>query len=350
MTVMPNGVNLIPDNNGVSRTDAASAENGPQLELLYTEWKRDPASVDEQWHAFFSGFELGCQQLPRRAPAPAKTTPPASSGTALASVPEAERLRQSRVDALVSAYRRLGHQAAKIDPLNLLKRTVPELALDYVKLSDADLDTEFEIYWAGKLSFLPLHEIIELLKEPTAATWASSTCTSRITRFAAGFARASRKGRLRKDTLPNAEKKRVLSHLLEGELFEKFLHTRYVGQKRFSLEGWRDGHPHSRQDRGGMSRHGVEQIVMGMAHRGRLNVLANILGKDYEFVFNEFAENFVPNSELGDGDVKYHMGYDSIVSTSTGPKIGISLAPNPSHLETVCPVVEGKARAWQRQA
>jgi 2-oxoglutarate dehydrogenase E1 component len=96
-------------------------------------------------------------------------------------------------------------------------------------------------------------------------------------------------------------------------------------------------------------RHGVEQIVMGMAHRGRLNVLANILGKDYEFVFNEFADNYVPNSELGDGDVKYHLGYEAMVTTSTGNKVGISLAPNPSHLEAVCPVVEGKARAWQRR-
>src|SRR3984957_11380878 len=112
MTVMPNGVNLALDNNGVSRTDAASAENGPQLDALYSQWKRDPASVDAQWQAFFAGFELGCQQPPRRASA----APPAAE-------PAPERHRQSRVDALVSAYRRLGHQAAHIDPLNILKRT-----------------------------------------------------------------------------------------------------------------------------------------------------------------------------------------------------------------------------------
>ena len=142
-------------------------------------------------------------------------------------------------------------------------------------------------------------------------------------------------GRLRKDTLPNAEKKRVLGHLLEGELFEKFLHTRYVGQKRFSLEGGETVIPILDKIVEECPRHGVEQIVMGMAHRGRLNVLANILGKDYEFIFNEFGENYVPNSEQGDGDVKYHLGYDSIVTTSTGKKVGLSLAPNPSHLETV---------------
>ena len=108
-------------------------------------------------------------------------------------------------------------------------------------------------------------------------------------------------GRLRKDTLPNAEKKRVLGHLLEGELFEKFLHTRYVGQKRFSLEGGETVIPILDKIVEECPRHGVEQIVMGMAHRGRLNVLANILGKDYEFIFNEFGENYVPNSEQGDG-------------------------------------------------
>src|SRR5277367_503127 len=119
MTVMPNGVNLTLDNNGVSRTDAASAENGPQLDALYTQWKRDPASVDASLNAFFAGFELGCQQPPKRGAAPAKASGAAVSAGAVS----VDHGHQSRVDALVSAYRRLGHQAAKIDPLNLLKRT-----------------------------------------------------------------------------------------------------------------------------------------------------------------------------------------------------------------------------------
>ena len=342
MTVMPNGVQLTPDSNGISRTDAASAENASQLDSLYTQWKRDPASVDAQWDAFFAGFELGCQQPPRRSAGLAASAPRTVE-------PEGGRLRQSRVDALVSAYRRLGHQAAKIDPLNLLKRTVPELSLDYVKLSEADLDTEFEIYWAGKLSLMPLRTIIELLKETYCGNVGIEYMHIENYTIRRWIRDRVEEGRLRKDTLPNAEKKRVLGRLLEGELFEKFLHTRYVGQKRFSLEGGETVIPILDKIVEECPRHGVEQIVMGMAHRGRLNVLANILGKDYEFVFNEFAENFVPNSELGDGDVKYHMGYDSIVTTSTGNKISLSLAPNPSHLEAVCPVVEGKARAWQRR-
>jgi len=342
MTVMPNGVNLTLDNNGVSRTDAASAENGPQLEALYEQWKRDPASVEAQWHAFFAGFELGCQQPPRRGGEAARSAAPAVA-------PNKDQLRQSRVDALVSAYRRLGHQQAKLDPLNLIKRRTPELSFDYMKLTEADLDTEFEIYWAGKLTRMPLHTMIDLLHETYCGHVGIEYMHIENYTIRRWLRDRIEEGRLRKDTLPNAEKKRVLSHLLEGELFEKFLHTRYVGQKRFSLEGGETIIPILDKIVEECPRMGVEQIVMGMAHRGRLNVLANVLGKDYEFVFNEFADNYVPNSELGDGDVKYHQGYESIVTTSTGSKIGISLAPNPSHLEAVCPVVEGKTRAWQRR-
>jgi 2-oxoglutarate dehydrogenase E1 component len=196
---------------------------------------------------------------------------------------------------------------------------------------------------------MPLRTIVELLRETYCGHVGIEYMHIENYTIRRWLRRRIEEGRLRKDTLPNAEKKRVLSHLLEGEMFEKFLHTRYVGQKRFSLEGGETIIPILDKIVEECPRHGVQQIVMGMAHRGRLNVLANILGKDYEFIFNEFGENYVPNSEQGDGDVKYHQGYDSMVTTSTGSKIGISLAPNPSHLETVCPVVEGKARAWQRR-
>jgi 2-oxoglutarate dehydrogenase E1 component len=342
MTVMPNGVSLTLDNNSVSRADAASAENGPELDALYTQWKRDPASVDVQWHAFFAGFELGCQQPPRRGPQTAQTAAPANAS-------DQERFRQSSVDSLVSAYRRLGHQQAKLDPLNLLKRSVPELNLEYFKLTETDLESEFEIYWAGKRCQMTLRMIVDLLTETYCGHVGTEYMHIENYTIRRWLRDRIEEGRLRKDTLPNAEKRRVLSHLLEGELFEKFLHTRYVGQKRFSLEGGETVIPMLDKIVEECPRHGVEQIVMGMAHRGRLNVLANILGKDYEFIFNEFAENYVPGSELGDGDVKYHLGFETIVTTSGGSKIGLSLAPNPSHLEAVDPVVEGKARAWQRR-
>jgi 2-oxoglutarate dehydrogenase E1 component len=342
MTVMPSGVSLTPDNNGVSRTDAASAENGPQLDALYTQWKRDPSSVDEQWHAFFAGFELGCQQPPRRGAQPATVSP-----ASLAQL--GDRLKQAKVDAMVGAYRRLGHQSAKVDPLNLRKRTVPELSLDYMGLTEADLDTEFDFILSGQRTQMKLRDIHALMQETYCGNVGIEYMHIEDFTIRRWLRDRIEAGRLRKDTLSNAEKKRVLAHLLEGELFEKFLHTRYVGQKRFSLEGGETIIPILDKIVEECPRHGVEQIVMGMAHRGRLNVLANILGKDYEFVFNEFAENYVPGSELGDGDVKYHLGYEAVVTASSGAKIGLSLAPNPSHLEAVDPIVEGKARAWERR-
>jgi 2-oxoglutarate dehydrogenase E1 component len=351
MTVMPNGVSLTPEFIGASRTDAAAADNGAQLESLYQQWKADPASVDASWNSFFAGFELGCQQPPKRGPADGSNARANGAAPVLDQTPAgaADRRKQARVDALVGAYRRLGHSVAKLDPLNLRKRTTPELTLEYMKLTDGDLDQEFEFIVGGKTTVKTLRDIIALMQE----TYCGSTGIEymHIEDFTIRRWLRDRleSGVLSKDRLSNAEKKRVLSHLLEGELFEKFLHTRYVGQKRFSLEGGETIIPILDKIVEDSPRHGVEQIVMGMAHRGRLNVLANILGKDYEFLFNEFAENYVPNSTMGDGDVKYHLGYESVVTTSTGPKIGISLAPNPSHLEAVDPVVEGKARAWQRR-
>ena len=346
MTVMPSGVSLTLDNQAVSRTDAAAADNGAELDALYTQWKRDPASVDAQWGAFFSGFELGCQQLPK--PTEGKAAAPVATSTA-ATTAGYQWQKQSKVDALVSAYRRLGHQQAKIDPLNLRKRTTPELVLSYVGLAESDLETSFEIIWAGRPTTMTLETIIGLLKETYCGAVGTEYMHIENYTIRRWLRDRIEEGRLRKDTLPNAEKKRVLTRLLAGELFEKFIHTRYVGQKRFSLEGGETIIPILDKILEECPRLGVEQVVMGMAHRGRLNVLANILGKDYEFIFNEFAENYVPGSELGDGDVKYHLGFDSIITTSTGAKVGLSLAPNPSHLETVDPVVEGKARAWQRK-
>src|SRR6201988_5547412 len=140
----------------------------------------------------------------------------------------------------------------------------------------------------------------------------------------------------------------MLRTLLEAESFETFLHTRYVGQKRFSLQGAESlmvildtvlhRAPHL----------GVEEICMGMAHRGRLNVLANFLRKSLKIIFTEFTENYIPDLVAGDGDVKYHLGYHSVRRLASGAEIEIRLSSNPSHLEAVDPVVEGQARARQR--
>jgi 2-oxoglutarate dehydrogenase E1 component len=236
MTVMPNGVSLTPDNNRVSRTDAAAAENGPQLESLYRQWKTDPASVDTQWNAFFAGFELGCQQPPL--PGAGKGTPAASVSTGSAPAPAGQaRQKQAQVDALIGAYRRLGHSVAKLDPLNLRKRTTPELTLEYMHLTEADLDSEFELILTGQPTTMKLRDIIDLMQQVYCGNTGIEYMHVEDFTIRRWLRDRLESGALSKDRLSNAEKKRVLNHLLEGELFEKFLHTRYVGQKRFSLEG-----------------------------------------------------------------------------------------------------------------
>ena len=182
---------------------------------------------------------------------------------------------------------------------------------------------------------------------PTAATSASSTPTSR-TRTAAAGCRSGSSRPACSPTFTKPQKVRILRRVHKAELFEKFLHTKYVGQKRFSLEGGEtiiaaldaviDHCPDV----------GVEEIVMGMAHRGRLNVLCSVMRKSFDQLFEQFSENYIPDTVGGDGDVKYHLGYESVLTTTSGKKVEVRLAANPSHLEIVDPVVEGKARARQR--
>src|ERR1044071_1274614 len=140
-------------------------------------------------------------------------------------------------------------------------------------------------------------------------------------------------------------RKRILSKLNEAVVFENFLHTKYIGQKRFSLEGGETTIPALDAIINKGADMEVNEVIIGMAHRGRLNVLCNTMGKTYENIFNEFEGTAVPDLTMGDGDVKYHMGYDSQIVTPSGKEIHLKLAPNPSHLEAVNPVVEGYARA-----
>ena len=144
------------------------------------------------------------------------------------------------------------------------------------------------------------------------------------------------------------EKTRVLRKVREAELFEQFLHTHYVGQKRFSLEGGETLIPCLDSIVQNCPALGVDEIVMGMAHRGRLNVLANILEKSYAFIFEEFSDNYYRGAIHGDGDVKYHLGFNNFTKTVSGEEVEVRLAANPSHLEAVDPVVQGKTRARQR--
>jgi 2-oxoglutarate dehydrogenase E1 component len=321
----------------------ACAEHADLLESLYEQWRMDPESVEPLWASFFEGFELGCQQ----APAPRTSLSPAPLATSAVEDGLPQRLKQARIYNVLFAYRTLGHHIANLDPLGFNKSQLPELDMHHFKFSDADLDTVFDSGTLASGGSRTLREILQILRETycgnigaeymhiqnfTMRRWMRDRLES--TRCRPGF--------------DAAKKRRILNRLLEAEQFERFLHTRYVGQKRFSLEGGETLIPMLDAIVEACPRLGIKQIVMGMPHRGRLNVLANILGKDYKFLFNEFADNYVPQAVQGDGDVKYHLGFDATRTTSTGENVGLSLAPNPSHLEAVGPVVQGKARAYQR--
>jgi 2-oxoglutarate dehydrogenase E1 component len=310
------------------------------LEELHEAWKTDPSSVDPTWRAFFEGFELGCQLRPplRSTSATVKNGPSPEFGNVLP---------QARIYNLLFAYRALGHTLAHLDPLGLTPEENSDLSLSTFRFTEADLDSIFDSGTLGGGGPRTLREILSFLKQ----TYCDHIGVEfmHIMNFAIRRWLRDRMERTRNQpSFSPEQQRRILEKIIAAESLERFLHTRYVGQKRFSLEGGEtliavldtliEACPTS----------GVEEVVIGMAHRGRLNVLVNTLGKSRRKLFTEFHENYVPETVLGDGDVKYHLGYENEVSTSTGKKVRLSLAPNPSHLEAVNPVVEGKARARQR--
>ncbi len=331
------GTNMVNGHGTHPQGTLANSESAEMLEGLYEQWKTNPESVDSTWRSFFEGFSLGCQHAP---------APKAKGGRSGAPAGDAPDFwfKQGKIHDLLFAYRMLGHHIANLDPLGFNKNTLPDLELHNFKFTDSDLDTQFDSGTLAGGGRRPLREIIRILKESYCGNLATEYMHIQdftVRRWVRDKVEAN------PTPFPAAKKERILNHLIDAEQFERFLHTRFVGQKRFSIEGGETLIPMMDAIIESCPTHGVCQLMIGMAHRGRLNVLANILGKDYKAIFNEFAGNHVPDT-TGDGDVKYHLGYESSVVTSSGHKIGVSLAPNPSHLETVSPVVEGKARAWQR--
>ena len=261
------------------------------------------------------------------------------------SMPSEANLLQGRVSALINAYRVRGHLFAQLDPLNLLQTPPPELDLAGYGLDNVSAETVFSTGDLAGPEELPLAEIVARLQEtycrsigaeftfiesPEERTWLQQRMESTLNRTA----------------LSRDEQIRILTKLSDAEIFENFLHTNFVGAKRFSLEGGESVIPLIDLLIDYSARDGVEEIVMGMAHRGRLNVLSNILGKNPKELFAAFDDRH-PELHMGRGDVKYHLGYSSDRITSTGNKIHLTLAFNPSHLEFVNPVVEGRVRAKQ---
>jgi len=308
----------------MTRASFANRSNLAVIEEAYQRWRDDPASVDESWRAFFEGFELGAAR-------------PAGALDSRA---------QTAIVRLIAAYRDIGHFLAHLDPLSDPKTTYPLLELSEFGLSEADLNRTFDTSDFLGLPRSTLRELLAALRETYSRTIGVEYMHIQDTRIRR-WLQEHMEPRRNQPNFSRRRKLRILMEIHYAELFEKFLHTRYVGQKRFSLEGAETLIPilDAIVEQAGDG--GVREIVIGMSHRGRLNVLANILRKPYQEVFAEFEDTALPESIDGDGDVKYHLGFSSDFTTAKGAAIHLSLTPNPSHLEAVDPVVEGRTRAKQ---
>jgi 2-oxoglutarate dehydrogenase E1 component len=245
---------------------------------------------------------------------------------------------------LIELYRNSGHLFTETNPVRKRRQYTPSLDdIHLLGLSESDMDTVFEAGNQIGLGSAKLRDIIAFLKETYCRTIGVEYKYIRNTRIT-GWMEEKMEGSRNTPNLSLAEKKSLLQKISKAVIFENFLHTKFVGQKRFSLEGAEATIPalDAIIEKGASL--GIEEFIIGMAHRGRLNVLANIMNKTYSDIFNEFEGNEYEEG-LFDGDVKYHLGYSTNVFTSEGHKVHLSLTPNPSHLEAVDPVVEGIARA-----
>jgi 2-oxoglutarate dehydrogenase E1 component len=306
-----------------TRLDFVQQANAAYIEDLYERFRRDPGSVPEEWALFFAGFDLAGL---RTAPVPA-----ASGG----------------VGELIQRYRIHGHRAAHLDPLSEPPTLPPALDPADLGFSDADLAAPIDPrpFLAAEFSGT-LHDLIGLLRETYARTIGAEFMG--IEDDARRLWLMERMERSRNHpALAGDDRVRILRQLRAADAFEEFLHVKYVGQKRFSLEGAATLIPMLDtlvERAGGL---GIEQIAIGMPHRGRLNVLANIMKKPLDLIFGEFEASHAPGDAYGHGDVKYHLGYQSFHRTRAGGTVHIDLNFNPSHLEFVNPVVLGSLRARQ---
>ncbi len=307
------------------------------IDAMYQQYQDDPTSVQSDWRLFFEGFDFASQSANGNGSSGA-------SGTGTKVSDQIDR-REFRVLSLIKAYRNRGHLEAKTNPIRERRNRNAKLALEDFNLSEADYLDTFMIGKEIGLENATLKEIEARLQQiyTTSVGYEYHNIQDREKRR---WLRDRIERRSYHDQgLSMEKKKRILEKLNGAVVFEQFLGKKYVGQKRFSLEGGETtiAALDAIISKGGEE--GVEEVVIGMAHRGRLNVLANIMGKTYEHIFKEFEGTDIKEQSFGDGDVKYHLGYSSQVQTSSGKNVNLKLAPNPSHLESVDPVVQGFARA-----
>ncbi|PJE45522.1 MAG: 2-oxoglutarate dehydrogenase E1 component [Sediminibacterium sp.] len=303
------------------------------IEGLYQDFLTNPESVDPDLRKFFEGFDFAVAGNYAAGQA-------SVDGGVTAS---ADWMKEIKVYRLILGYRNKGHLIAKTNPIRTRKDRGANLDLSFFGLSDADLNT---VYQAGNLVGLGATTLKNILNhlQNTYAKHVGIEFKYISDQKKVDFLTAEMEQKFAEPLSIN-KKKRILEKLNQGVMFEKFLHTKYIGQKRFSLEGGETTIAALDAIINTAANHGVQEVVIGMAHRGRLNVLANIMGKTYEQIFSEFEGTATIDQTMGSGDVKYHMGYGSEVKTPDDQTIHLKLMPNPSHLEAVDPVVVGFARA-----
>ena len=310
------------------------------IEGLYQDFVKDPLAVDPEFRKFFEGFDFAISGFKN-----------GTNGGATAVASPAEKITSDGIDwkkelgayRLILGYRNKGHLIAKTNPIRPRKDRGANLDLAFFGFTDEDLDKNF---YAGNLIGLgttTLRKILEHLQKCYATHVGIEFKYISDQKKVDWLTTEIEKNFIAPVSLD--KKKRILEKLNQGVMFEKFLHTKYIGQKRFSLEGGETTIAALDAIINTAAEHDVQEVVIGMAHRGRLNVLANIMGKTYEQIFSEFEGTAIPDQTMGSGDVKYHMGYGSEVQTTGNKTVHLKLMPNPSHLEAVDPVVVGFARA-----
>jgi 2-oxoglutarate dehydrogenase E1 component len=314
------------------------------IEDLYNQFVANPTSIDPDLKKFFEGFDFAMANTTEHIGKSADLAAP-SIATKSNDAPFANLGKEFAVYQLIRAYRKRGHLVADTNPIRPRKDRQANLGIQHFGLTDADLNTSFQ---AGKALGLGdtatlSHIIAHVQKVYSSHVGIEYTYINNKEVY--DF--LEREFELVMATeLSFEKKKRILKKLNEGVIFEKFLHTKFIGQKRFSLEGGESTIAGLDAIINASADGGVQEVVMGMAHRGRLNILSNILHKTYEQIFNEFeGNNADANTTMGSGDVKYHLGFRSNINTANGKEINLQLMPNPSHLEAVDPLVVGFARA-----
>lgn len=326
------------------KSSVSSRFNADLLEQKYDQWCDNPESVEPDWRTFFEGFELGAAQLKKR---DAGATQPASASPAeVPSMDEHYLNFRGKVVSLVYNYRTLGHTQAHLNPLDESGARNPRLELSQFGLEESDLDREVSTQFFRNGQKMKLREMIQAL-EDTYSGYLGFEFMHIFNTNVRNWIRDRIEHRHEEQNRLKYEETNVLRWLLEAQMFEAFLAKKFLGEKRFSLEGGEATMVLLNTILEKCPEHDVSEIEMGMAHRGRLNVLRNFLHKSLTTLLYEFTPNYVPDLVAGDGDVKYHLGYEGTRKLADG-EVRVSLAANPSHLEAVNAVVEGKARARQR--